>query len=93
MARNATVSLINDVWTELTNSDVTHISFQNLGNEDIEILGSTSATPPADDARGYIWDGKKGAQNLALNELFLGMGAVRLFARTEAATKVRVDHA
>ncbi len=46
MARQATVNLTAGAWTELTNADTTTgITFQNLSNQDVWVMGTTGSAP------------------------------------------------
>lgn len=93
MARHAFVYLVKNDWVQLTANDVTTISFQNLNNFEIEILGTVDATKPAASEKGYTFEPKTGVEKKALADMFDGMAAVRLWGRAKTAGKIRVDHA
>lgn len=86
------------VWTELTNDDVTDITFQVLAGA-VEVRATDGATPAATD-RGYFYrnDGREyheGELRVALSDFAEDPAAERMFARpvNGRPARVMVDHA
>lgn len=93
MARDQeTVEAAKDTWVELTNGDVTEISFQVLFGE-VEIRRHGAAMPTAND-RGWIYSGGSG-ERLPLSEISRSNPGARVWAKGRRASGsiVLVDHA
>ena len=91
MPRNATVSIPNQSWTELTANDITEITFAVLGNECI-VMATTGAAPTVID--GIEYRRGEGEAKRALADLFPGVsGADRLWCYSLFGTQVFVSHA
>ena len=94
MAQNTTLSITAQTWTLLTNSNVTALTFQNVGSNHILIAGTVGATPPSDYTGAIRYNPGQGERNAALSDLFPGVsGANRVYAWADAATPVVVSHA
>ena len=80
-------------WTQLTNGDVTNITFQvRFGFAEIHF--TTDATAPSDDEIGIIYAEGQGELNTALSSLTNLSGADRVWARGfNTGAEVYVDHA
>lgn len=95
MARNQeTEPCAPGVWTQLTNADVTTISFVAL-TADIEIRGAVGAVAPGNDDDGIPYKAGMGERQILLSSLFTTSGITRVYARPVLSTtaKVWVDHA
>lgn len=86
------ITVEKDIWTELTSSDVTSISFQVLDGE-VEVRRSDATGPETDD-RGWIYPGGTGERQVELSAISSGTGS-RLWAkgRRGNGSDVMVDHA
>lgn len=99
MARNqAVVECPAGVWTELTNDDVSEITFQVLAG--VVEVRATDGTAPASTDRGFLYrsDGQEyheGELRIDISDLASAAGVDRVFARPLNArpAKVIVDHA
>lgn len=86
-----------DAWTQLTNADVTSITFQ-VRKGDVYIRATTDATAPTE-TFGILYKQGQGERNVAMSELVSLAGADRLWAkplrtgRVGYSANVYVDHA
>ena len=91
------ITLANNQWTQITNADVTVISFQNLSGE-LYIRatnGGAVGQTPSSDERGWFYAEGKGELNKDMADLFKLVGANRVWARSATDTNaiIQVDHA
>lgn len=94
MAQNTTLSITASTWTLLTDSNVSSITFQNVGSNHILVKGTVGATPPSNSNGAIRYNPGQGERNVLLTDLFPGVsGATRIYAWAEAATPVVVSHA
>ena len=94
MARDqAVINLTAGTWTQLTNGDVTNITFQVLSGV-AYIRFTTDETTPTEDG-GQVWPAPTGVLNIAVSELANLSGADRVWAKPAGgeAASVLVDHA
>lgn len=95
MARNQeSIELSTEQYTELTNADVTNISFQTLAGI-MEVRYTVGSVQPATNLRGARYTAESGEQQKALATLTFLAGANRVWAIAKGQTKVTVwvDHA
>ena len=100
MARNQEVVVCSpDGWTQLTNDDVSEITFQLLSGA-AEVRATVGATPPAATDKGYFYrnDGleyHEGELKVSIDSFAAEDGANRLYARpvNGRPAKIIVDHA
>ena len=94
MARNqATISVSEDEWTQLTNDDVSTITFQAVTG-DIYVRFTADETQPAAALEGVLYQVGFGVQNESMTNLTALSGADRVWARSvNGAADVYVDHA
>jgi hypothetical protein len=102
MARNQeAVTCLPGAWTELTNDNVTEITFQVVTGS-VKIRATVGATPPAASAEGYVYHARpadeqneNGELRIAITDLTAAAGANRVYARPISGRKARVivDHA
>jgi hypothetical protein len=102
MARNQeAVTCPVGVWTELTNSDATSITFQ-VQSGSVKVRATTGSAPSALSDAGYIYHAhpsdrqtEEGELNIALTDLTSTAGADRVFATPISGRRavVIVDHA
>lgn len=93
MAQNTTITLTAGAWTQLTDADVTSITFQNTGGYHVLVKGTTDATAPTDTTGAVRYNPGQGERNVALSDLFPGISAVRLWAFSSQAVGMVVSHA
>jgi len=85
-------------YTQLTNADVTKITFQALVGA-VEIRFTTDATPPAATLRGIVYrvtaERNEGELNRLISEMTNLVGADRVWAKPfdNSPAAVYVDHA
>lgn len=93
MARNQEkLMLVQDAWTELTDSNATEVTFQVLHGA-AYVRGTPDATAPVE-TFGLLYGTGKGELAVSMNELFAAGDCVRLWARAvDFQTEVYVDHA
>lgn len=95
MARNQTIVEVkgDGQWTELSNGDVTNISFQVLEGS-IKVVAGVSSTSPDKDAPGWVYKASFGELNLDITKLSNDALNNRLYAFSFSdLSKVLVDHA
>lgn len=94
MALNDTITLTASGWTQLTNANVTAITFQNTGSYHILVKGTVGATPPTNGDGAIRYNPGQGEKNANLSDLFPGVsGANRVYAYSVEAINVMVSHA
>lgn len=94
MAQNTTVDVPAATWTQLTDADISSITFQNLGGNYCLIKGTTDGTAPTSTAGAIRYNPGQGERNATMTDLFPGItGVDRLWAYAADATAVMVSHA
>jgi hypothetical protein len=93
MARNATLTIPAGEWVQLTDADVTSITFQNIGGQFVLVRGTTDGTEPTDTLQALRYNPGQGERNVELADLFPGISAVRIWAFATAQGQVFVSHA
>ena len=93
MAQNTTITLSANTWTQITDADVSSITFQNTGNQFVLIKGTTGATAPTDTTGAVRYNPGQGERNASLSDLFPGIAAARVWALCDSAVGVMVSHA
>jgi hypothetical protein len=93
MAQNTDVTLPIATWTQLTDANVTSITFQNKSGNYILVKGTTSASAPTDDDGAVRYNPGQGERDVFLSELFPGIAAVRVYAYAPTGAEVMVSHA
>ena len=93
---NTDIVLPNNVWTLLTDGNVSALRVQNIGEDVIQIQATSGTTAPTS-AAGSIWlnPGEGQAADQTLVALFPGVAsAARVWGRPlNAASKASVSHA
>jgi hypothetical protein len=102
MARNQeSVTCPPGEWTQLTNGDISEITFQVVTGS-VKIRATVGATAPAASAEGYVYHARPGDEQSENGELRIDIadltataGANRVYARPISGRKARVivDHA
>lgn len=91
MAKNDSVSLVADAWTQLTDDDCTRITVVNEGPDTVWVSGTTSASAPSDKSGAYpIPPGQSVSDDMTA--LWPGLAAVRVYAITHVVGHVSVSH-
>jgi hypothetical protein len=94
MPRNTKVTLLPGVWTQLTDANVTSITFQNQGGDSVLVAGTVGATPPTTLDTAIKYGPGLGEANAALADLFPGIAATRVYAYSaHGGQQVFVSHA
>lgn len=94
MAQNAHISLTAGQWTQLTNAEVTALTFQNLGDIYLHVKANTSTSAPTSLDGAIRYAPTQGERNVDLADLFPGIsGASRLWGWCSQDCEVFVSHA
>lgn len=98
MPRHTDVSVTRGNWVQLTDADVTSITFQNKGPDHIFVAVTAGATAPSSTAAAYRYNPGQGERNVALSDLAPGVTGTRVYAflpneASKAAVDVSVSHA
>lgn len=94
MAQNTTISVPATTWTQLTDADITSITFQNVGSNHIVIKATTDTSAPTSTAGGFRYNPGQGERNVALSDLFPGIASGdRLWCYSTDGSSVVVSHA
>lgn len=93
MSQNTTITLTAGAWTQLTDANVTSITFQNISGYHILVKGTTDATTPTDALGSIRYNPGQGELNTGLSDLFPGISAARVWAFCDQAASVFVSHA
>lgn len=92
-ARNTDVSVPAGTWTQLTDNDVTAITFQNKSKVvDLYVKGTVGANAPTTTAGAIRYEPLMGERNAAVADLFPGVAATRVYAWCSDAVDVFVSH-
>lgn len=93
MAQNTTKN-IGTSYTQLTDANVTSITFQNWGADTIFVAGTATASAPSSDDGAILYRAGQGESAAALSDLFPGVSANRVYARAlTTGAEVMVSHA
>lgn len=94
MAQNTTVTLTAGTWTQLTDADISALTFQNRSGYHMLVKATTDTTAPTDTAGAIRYNPGQGERNVLLADLFPGLTApVRIWALSDQAIEVAVSHA
>lgn len=94
MAQNTTLDIPAGVWTQLTDADVTSITFQNLSMNFIIVKATTDTTAPTTSDGSIRYNPGQGQMNVLLSDMYPGLsGRDRLWVYTETPARVFVSHA
>jgi hypothetical protein len=92
MAQNTTITLTAGAWTQLTDADISSITFQNTGGYHMLVKGTATATAPTDATGAIRYNPGQGERNVSLSDLFPGISAARVYAYSDDAVSVMVSH-
>lgn len=94
MAQNTTKTLAAATWTQLTDADITAITFQNISGNFVLVKGTVGAVAPTNITGAIRYNPGQGERNVALSDLFPGVsGANRVYAYAQDGAQVVVSHA
>lgn len=98
MPRHTDVSVTRGNWVQLTDANVTSITFQNRGPDYILVKVTAAATAPSNDDGAIRYNPGQGERNVALSDLAPGVSGTRVYAylpneASKAAVDVSVSHA
>lgn len=96
MAQNTTITVPADTWTQLTDANVTAITFRNNSSGGYELLvkGTAGAVAPTDSLGSIGYPAGFGERNVLLADLFPGVsGRNRLYVYARTGASVFVSHA
>lgn len=93
MAQNLTLTIPAATWTQLTDADITALTFQNVGGNHILIKATTDGTAPTNFSAAIRYNPGQGERNVSLADLFPGLAARdRVWAWAENTTPIFVSH-
>lgn len=92
MAQNTDITLPIAAWTQLTDANVTSITFQNKSGGYILVKGTAGATAPTNNDGAIRYNPGQGERNALLSDLWPGIGATRVYAYTDSGAEVMVSH-
>lgn len=94
MAQNTVKTLTADTWTQLTDADVTALTFMVRQGTQVYIAGTVGAVAPSDLNSAIPYAGGQGERNASLSDLFPGIAATRVYAYPiDEPAQVFVSHA
>lgn len=94
MPQNTTATIAAATWTQLTDADISRITFQNVGSNHVLIKATIGASTPSDATGAVRYNPGQGERNVLLADLFPGLtGANRVYAYSPDATQIVVSHA
>lgn len=93
MPRNTNVKVAPETWTQITDADVTSITFQNKSGHDLLVKGAVGAVAPSDANGAIEYGAMQGERNSALADLFPGLSATRVYVYSAFGAVVMVSHA
>ena len=80
MAQNLNIALPKETWTQLSNADITALTVQNIGTDDVRIMGTVGAVAPTDVNDGILLPAGQGIKSTdTLAALFPGVAATRVY--------------
>jgi hypothetical protein len=80
-------------WTQITDGDVTSVTFQVHGNDAIKLKGTTGAVAPTNDLGSLTYRSGQGESAIALAALFPGLSAVRIYVYSKSVCEVTIGNA
>jgi hypothetical protein len=92
MAQQTDISVPAQTWTQVTDADVTSITFQVRANDAVYIKGTTGAVAPTDTTGAIVYWSGQGELNKSLSDMFPGIAAVRVYAYCDGVATVSVGH-
>jgi len=94
MAQNTDININAKTWTQLTDADVSAITFQNKSGHAAFVKATTDATPPTSTAGAIRYNPGQGERNATVSDLFPGIsGADRIYVYSDEPVTFFVSHA
>lgn len=98
MAQDTDITLTRGSWTQLTDANVTSITFQNKSPDHIFVKVTASASAPSDTTGAIRYNPGQGELATALADLAPGIAGTRVYAllpaeASKASAAVSVSHA
>jgi hypothetical protein len=94
MARQTTVNVPPNAWTQITDADVTAITFQNVSGYAVRIRATNGTSAPTDQDGALTYAPGQGERNVLLADLSPGVASAnRVWAFSELPVSVAVSHA
>lgn len=94
MPQNTTKNVAAATWTQLTDANITTVTFQNISGAFVLIKGTVGATAPTNREGAIRYNPGQGERNVLLSDLFPGLSGVnRLYAFSEDGASVVISHA
>ena len=94
MPQNTTVEIPATTWTQITDANVTSITFQNISGNFVRVKGTVGATAPTHLAGALRYNPGQGERNVLLADLFPGISGVnRLYVFADSGAQVVVSNA
>lgn len=97
MPQNTSVTLNASAYTQITDANVTEITFQNVRGGAVFVVGTVGVSQPAASVVGLRYEPGQGESKRLLADLFPGVSGVnRLWARcadSGSSAEVFVSHA
>jgi hypothetical protein len=94
MAQDTTKALTAGTWTQLTDADVTEITFQNVSQDAIRVKVTAGATAPTTFTGSIVYYPGQGERKVAIADLAPGVSSpTRVYAFCNSAASVMVSHA
>ena len=94
MAQNTTVNIPAATWTQITDGNVTAMTFQNISGNFVLVKGTVGATAPTTLPGSLRYNPGQGERNVALTDLFPGISGVnRLYVFADSGAQVVVSNA
>ena len=94
MPQNTTVEIPATTWTQITDANVTSITFQNISGNFVRVKGTVGATAPTHLAGALRYNPGQGERNVLLTDLFPGISGVnRLYVFADSGAQVVVSNA
>lgn len=95
MAQQTTLDIPANDSKEITNADATELTFQNVGESVLWLIGTVGSNKPANNDGGYRYLPGQGELKVVLAELFLGVpGVNRVWVYSQGAPgKATSSHA
>jgi hypothetical protein len=92
--RKDTVNVAAETWTQITNADVTELTFQNVSDQTIRVTATAGATAPTTLNGALRYAPMMGEVKMVLADYFPGVsGANRVWVYADSGVSVFVSHA
>ena len=94
MPQNTTKNVPAATWTQLTDANISTVTFQNISGSFVLIKGTVGAVAPTNREGAIRYNPGQGERNVLLSDLFPGLSGVnRLYAFSQDGASVVISHA